>query len=209
MRAWRMMIASIGDGASRSMRSMEGRGPCRRWRPSPAGCDVRHLSPRATGPVPACLQRVHWRGGCSDVAPEVGSEPTTFQFTSRMSGVGPDGSRRIWPAHVGWPVGPDGSRRIQKDRLGDQTDGQGASDTRSDLATVAARRRGGDSTVPRGIPLNVGSAAGGLVVPGRMLGWWFGILEEPDAGWWCGPGWWRLTPPVRPGPLLPGNAAGR
>jgi hypothetical protein len=30
------------------------------------------------------------------------------------------GSRRIWPAHVGWVVYPDGSRRIPSDRLDDQ-----------------------------------------------------------------------------------------
>jgi hypothetical protein len=41
-----------------------------------------------------------------------------------MLGVELDGSRRIEPAHVGWPVGPDGSRRIQKDRLDDQADDQ-------------------------------------------------------------------------------------
>jgi hypothetical protein len=29
-----------------------------------------------------------------------------------MLGVGLVGSRRIWPAQVGWPVGPDGYRRI-------------------------------------------------------------------------------------------------
>jgi hypothetical protein len=49
-----------------------------------------------------------------------------------MLGVDLDGSRRIEPAHVGWPVGPDGSRRIQTDRLDDQMDNQGASDTESD-----------------------------------------------------------------------------
>jgi hypothetical protein len=42
------------------------------------------------------------------------------------------GSRRIEPAHVGWPVGPDGSKRIQKDRLDDHWDDQGASDKESD-----------------------------------------------------------------------------
>jgi hypothetical protein len=41
-------------------------------------------------------------------------------ITRRMLGVDLVGSRRIEPAHVGWPVGPDGSRRIQKDRLDDQ-----------------------------------------------------------------------------------------
>jgi hypothetical protein len=49
-------------------------------------------------------------------------------ITRRMLGVGLVGSRRIEPAHVGWPVGLDGSRRIQKDRLDDQTDDQGLSD---------------------------------------------------------------------------------
>jgi hypothetical protein len=49
-------------------------------------------------------------------------------ITRRMLGVGLDGSRRIEPAHVGWPVGLDGSRRIQKDRLDDQTDDQRPSD---------------------------------------------------------------------------------
>jgi hypothetical protein len=38
-------------------------------------------------------------------------------ITSRMFGVGLDGSRRIEPAHVGCPVGSDGSRRTWKDRL--------------------------------------------------------------------------------------------
>src|SRR5829696_935367 len=41
-------------------------------------------------------------------------------LTRRMLGVDLDGSRRIWPAHGGWPVGPDGSQRMQKDRLDDQ-----------------------------------------------------------------------------------------
>jgi len=50
---------------------------------------------------------------------EVGFEPTTFRFTSRMFGVDPDGSRRIDPAHVGGLFGPDGSRRVQEDRLDD------------------------------------------------------------------------------------------
>ena len=49
-----------------------------------------------------------------------------------MLGVDLDGSRRIEPAHVGCLVGPDGSRRIQSDRLDDQTDDQGPSDTKSD-----------------------------------------------------------------------------
>jgi hypothetical protein len=49
-------------------------------------------------------------------------------ITSRMLRVDLDGSRRIEPAHVGWPVGPDGSRRIQTDRLDDQS----ASDEESD-----------------------------------------------------------------------------
>ena len=49
-------------------------------------------------------------------------------ITRRMLAVGLDGSRRIWPAHVGGLFGPDGSRRIQKDRLDDQTDDQGLSD---------------------------------------------------------------------------------
>ena len=33
------------------------------------------------------------------------------------------GSRRIWPAHVGWVVGPDGSRPVPSDRLDDQPPG--------------------------------------------------------------------------------------
>jgi len=49
-----------------------------------------------------------------------------------MLGVDLDGSRRIEPAHVGWPVGLDGSRRIQTDRLDDHRDDQGASDRKSD-----------------------------------------------------------------------------
>jgi hypothetical protein len=55
-----------------------------------------------------------------------------FPITRRMLGVDLVGSRRIEPAHVGWPVGPDGSRRIQKDRLDDHRDDQGASDRKSD-----------------------------------------------------------------------------
>jgi hypothetical protein len=38
-----------------------------------------------------------------------------LSITSRMLCVELDGSRRIWPAHVGCPVDPDGLRRIQKD----------------------------------------------------------------------------------------------
>ena len=34
------------------------------------------------------------------------------------------GSRRIWPAHVGWVVDLDGSRPILSDRLDDQADDQ-------------------------------------------------------------------------------------
>src|SRR5512132_588710 len=48
------------------------------------------------------------------------------------------GSRRIWPAHVGWLVGPDGSRRMEKDRLDDHRDDQGASDTESDAKASGA-----------------------------------------------------------------------
>src|SRR4029450_6622465 len=55
-----------------------------------------------------------------------------LSITSRMLGVDLDGSRRIRPAHVGWPVGPDGSRRIQTDRLDDHRDDQSASDEESD-----------------------------------------------------------------------------
>src|SRR5215218_352905 len=36
------------------------------------------------------------------------------------------GSRRIWPAHVGWVVDLVGSRRVPSDRLDDQTDDQAA-----------------------------------------------------------------------------------
>jgi hypothetical protein len=50
----------------------------------------------------------------------MGHRTDDLPITSRMLGVDRDGSRRIWPAHVGRPVGPDGSRRIQKDRLDDQ-----------------------------------------------------------------------------------------
>jgi hypothetical protein len=49
-----------------------------------------------------------------------------------MLGVDLDGTRRIWPAHVGCAVDPDGSRPIQTDRLDDHRDDQSASDTRSD-----------------------------------------------------------------------------
>src|SRR5215216_7325242 len=44
-------------------------------------------------------------------------------------------SRRVWPAQVGCLVDPDGSRRIPSDRLDDQTDDQGPSDTESDGAS--------------------------------------------------------------------------
>jgi hypothetical protein len=54
-----------------------------------------------------------------------------------MLGVDLVGSRRIWPAHVGYLVGPDGSRRIQTDRLDDQMDDQGASDRTSDAKASA------------------------------------------------------------------------
>ena len=56
-----------------------------------------------------------------------------------MLGVGLDGSRRIWPAHVGCSVGPDGFRRIQKDRLDDQMDDQSASDAESDARDFKAK----------------------------------------------------------------------
>jgi hypothetical protein len=49
-------------------------------------------------------------------------------ITRRMLGVGLDGSRPIWPAHVGGLVGPDGFRRMQTDRLDDHRDDQRASD---------------------------------------------------------------------------------
>jgi hypothetical protein len=52
--------------------------------------------------------------------------------TRRILRVDLDGSRRIWPAHVGCLVGPDGSGRIQKDRLDDHRDDQSASDRKSD-----------------------------------------------------------------------------
>jgi hypothetical protein len=42
------------------------------------------------------------------------------------------GSRPICPAHVGCLVDPDGSRTTPSDRLDDQTDDQGPSDTESD-----------------------------------------------------------------------------
>jgi hypothetical protein len=45
-------------------------------------------------------------------------------ITSRMLGVDPVGSRRIWPAHVGCVVDLVGSRRIQTDRLDDHRDDQ-------------------------------------------------------------------------------------
>jgi hypothetical protein len=80
-----------------------------------------------------------------------------------------DGSRRIWPAHVGCRVGPDRSRRIQTNRLDDHRDDQEgirscvgcrclASDTTA--VAVAAMRRRHDDPAWR-IPM-VGSAAGGL-----------------------------------------------
>src|SRR5215213_969049 len=41
-------------------------------------------------------------------------------ITRRMLGVDLDGSRRIWPAHVGCLVDLDESRRVLSDRLDDQ-----------------------------------------------------------------------------------------
>jgi hypothetical protein len=74
-------------------------------------------------------------------------------ITSRMLGVDLDGSRRIWPAHVGWLVDPDDSRWIQTDRLDDQRDDQepsayrtgwqgkqGPEDSRSDVIDTRVRR---------------------------------------------------------------------
>jgi hypothetical protein len=64
-----------------------------------------------------------------------------------MFGVGLDGFRRIWPAHVGCLVGPDGSQRIEKDRLDDQMDDQGASHTKSDAAPWSPERTADGSLV--------------------------------------------------------------
>jgi hypothetical protein len=64
-------------------------------------------------------------------SPRRDSNPRPSDYETDL-GVDLVGSRRIWPAYVGWPVGPDGSRRMEKDRLDDQTDDQGASDRKSD-----------------------------------------------------------------------------
>ena len=50
--------------------------------------------------------------------------PADRQIRSLMLYVDLVGSRRIWPAHVGWPVDPDGSRPVPSDRLDDQQDDQ-------------------------------------------------------------------------------------
>jgi hypothetical protein len=50
------------------------------------------------------------------------------QIRSLVLCVDRDGSRRIWPAHVGGVVGLVGSRRVQLDRLDDQADDQGRCD---------------------------------------------------------------------------------
>jgi hypothetical protein len=62
----------------------------------------------------------------------------TLPSTSRMPGVGLDGTRRIWPAHVGSLVGPDGSRRKQSDRLDDHRDDQEAP-TQNRMTAIAVR----------------------------------------------------------------------
>jgi hypothetical protein len=54
------------------------------------------------------------------------------QIRSLVLSVDLVGSRRIWPAQVGWVVGRVGSGRVQSDRLDDQRDDQVPSDTESD-----------------------------------------------------------------------------
>ena len=76
-------------------------------------------------------------------------------ITSRMLDVDLDGSRRIEPAHVGWPVGPDGSRRIQMVRLDDHRDDQGASERESD----AKASNSGRAPLAREMALRVPSGA--------------------------------------------------
>src|ERR671912_392442 len=56
-----------------------------------------------------------------------------------MLGVDLVGSRRIWPAQVGWLVGLDGSRRIQTDRVDDH----GASDRKPDGKASSFREASG------------------------------------------------------------------
>jgi hypothetical protein len=49
---------------------------------------------------------------CWSVVPAAEIRTDDPPITRRMLGIDLDGSRRIEPAHVGWPVGPDGYRRI-------------------------------------------------------------------------------------------------
>jgi hypothetical protein len=56
---------------------------------------------------------------CSSSAPR-GIRTFNRQIRSLVLCVDLVGSRRIWPAHVGWVVGPDGSRPVPSDRLDDQ-----------------------------------------------------------------------------------------
>src|SRR5215211_3146873 len=49
---------------------------------------------------------------------------TNRQIRSPVLSVDLDGSRRIWPAHVGWVVDLVGSSTVPSDRLDDQTDDQ-------------------------------------------------------------------------------------
>jgi hypothetical protein len=101
-----------------------------------------HDLPPSWGRVPAASHgipshsvraRPQLRGGRHTYVNEAGgAEPLDLPITRRMLGVDLDGSRRIEPAQVGWPVGLDGSRRIQTDRLDDHSDDQVPSDRKSD-----------------------------------------------------------------------------
>jgi hypothetical protein len=65
----------------------------------------------------------------AEVAEPVEPSPVNHadrQLRSLVLSVDLVGSRRIWPAQVGWAVGRIGSRRVQSDRPDDQRDDQGA-----------------------------------------------------------------------------------
>jgi hypothetical protein len=113
--------------------------------PGPAGRRAAHLRSEAgrasTRPVHAQRRSARQAGPttgspyrCSDLrfwSPRSDSNDD-LPITRRSSASTWTGSRRIWPAHVGWLVGPDGSRRVQKDRLDDHWEDQGPSDRVSD-----------------------------------------------------------------------------
>jgi hypothetical protein len=73
--------------------------------------------------------------------PPVTGQGANRQIRSLVLYVDLVGSRRIWPAHVGWVVDPDGSRRVPSDRLDDQPDDQ-ASDAASGHAARFMENQG-------------------------------------------------------------------